>query len=146
MHIFIGADHRGFDLKNQLVEYLQEQNIRVQDMGAYEYDAQDDFPPFAQKVAKAVLQQADNSLGIVICGSAVGVNIAANRFPGIYSGLGFSTDQVKSARQHDHINVLALPADYISPNQAKEMVDAFLSTSTIHEEKYLRRLKQLEER
>lgn len=144
MNIFIGADHRGFDLKNQLIEYLQTQNIRVQDMGAYEYDAQDDFPQFSQKVAKAVLQQPENSLGIVICGSAVGVSIAANRYSGIYCGLGFSTDQVKSARQHDHINILAIPSDYMTPTQAKDMVDAFLSTSTIHEEKYVRRLQQLE--
>ena len=145
MNIFIGADHRGFDLKNQIIEYLQSQNIRIEDMGAYEYDGQDDFPQFSKKVAKAVLQKPDTNLGIVICGSAVGVSIAANRFNGIYCGLGFTLDQVKSARQHDHINILAIPADYVSPNEAKEMVNAFLSTSTIHEDKYLRRLNQIEE-
>jgi ribose 5-phosphate isomerase B len=146
MNIYIGADHRGFDLKNQLIEHLQSQNIRIQDMGAYEYDAKDDFPQFSQKVAKAVLMEPEMSLGIVICGSAVGVSIAANRFNGIYCGLGFNLDQVKSSRQHDHINVLAIPADYVTPNQAKEMVDAFLSTSTMHEDKYVRRLKQIEEK
>ncbi len=144
MNVFIGADHRGFELKNQLIEYLQEQNIRVQDMGAYEYDALDDNPLFAQKVARAVLQDREKNMGIVICGSAVGVSISANRFKGIYCGLGFKAEQVKSARQHDHINVLAIPAEYVSLEEAKTMIDVFLSTSTIHEEKYLRRLGQID--
>lgn len=144
MNIFIGADHRGFELKNQLIEHLQQENVRVQDMGAYEYDALDDNPLFAQKVARAVLQNPEQSMGIVICGSAVGVSMSANRFKGIYCALGFNTDQVKSARQHDHINVLAIPSDYVDLATAKELVDTFLSTSTIHEEKYLRRLRQID--
>lgn len=144
MNVFIGADHRGFELKNQLIEYLQQQNIRVQDMGAYEYNAVDDFPQFAQKVAKGVILNPETNLGIVICGSAIGVSIAANRFENIYCGLGFDVEQVKSARQHDHINVLALPSDHVDLKQAKDLVSAFLSTSTIHEEKYLRRLEQIE--
>ena len=145
MNIFIGADHRGFELKNQLIDYLQQQNVRVQDMGAYEYDAQDDFPQFSQKVSRAVQQSPEENLGIVICGSAVGVSIAANRYKGVYCGLGFNPDQVKSARQHDHINVLALPSDYVDISTAKELVDIFLSTSTLHEEKYTRRLRQIED-
>jgi len=68
MTIFIGADHRGFELKNKLVEYLQNKNIRVEDLGNYEHDPEDDYPDFAQKVAQAVLQNPDNFLGIVICG------------------------------------------------------------------------------
>jgi ribose 5-phosphate isomerase B len=91
-----------------------------------------------------VLQDPEKNMGIVICGSAVGVSIAANRFKGIYCGLGFTTPQIKSARQHDHINVLAVPAEYVTLDQAKEMIDGFLSTSTAHEEKYLRRLGQMD--
>ncbi len=143
MNVFIGADHRGFELKNQLIEYLQEQNIKVQDMGAYEYDGLDDNPPIAQRVARAVLQNPTN-MGIVICGSGVGVSISVNRFKGIFCGLGFKNEQVKSARQHDHINVLAIPAEYVALDEAKELIDAFLSTSTLHEEKYLRRLGQID--
>ena len=146
MNIFIGADHRGFDLKTQLIEHLQSQNIRVQDMGAYEYDGNDDNPIFAQKVAKAVLQEPGNNYGIVICGSAVGVSISANRYNGIYCGLGFDSEQVKSARQHDHINILALPSEFVSLEKAKELIDIFLSTSPLHEEKYIRRLKQIDQK
>ncbi|MBI2641101.1 RpiB/LacA/LacB family sugar-phosphate isomerase [Candidatus Roizmanbacteria bacterium] len=142
MTIFIGADHRGFDLKNKLIEYLQEKNIRVEDLGAYELQPLDDNPDYAQKVAQAVLQNPKEFLGIVICGSGGGVTIAANRHKGIYCGLGFDDDQVKNMREHDHINILALPADYIDLEKAKRFADVFLSAQPSGEEKYIRRLKK----
>ncbi len=144
MTIFIGADHRGFHLKDLLISYLQEKNIRVEDMGNYSYDPHDDFPQYAQKVSEAVLQNPEEFLGVVICGSGVGVSIAANRYPGVYCALGSNPDQVKSAREHDHINILALPADYISQEDAQKLVDIFLSTQTKNEAKYLRRIQSLE--
>lgn len=144
MTIFIGADHRGFDMKNKLMEYLQEKNIRIEDMGNYQYDPLDDFPDFAQKVAQAVLQNPKDFLGIVICGSGVGVAVAANRFKGIFCALGFEIDQVKHARENDHINVLSIPSDYIDLEKAKKMIDVFISTQPKMEEKYLRRLKKLD--
>jgi ribose 5-phosphate isomerase B len=113
MTIFIGADHRGFNLKNQIIEYLHEKDIRIEDLGAYDYDPNDDYPDFAKKVAQAVIQNRENHLGIVVCGSGVGVAIAANRFQGIRAALGFEENQVAHARENDHINVLALPADYL---------------------------------
>jgi len=154
MTIFIGADHRGFELKNKLIEYLQEKNIRVEDMGNYQYDPLDDYPDFAKKVAQAVLQNPQNNLGIVICGSGVGVSIVANRFQGIRCGLGFSPDQVKHIRENDHINVLALASDYLKDGfeengkgleLAKQLVDVFIETSPKMEEKYLRRIKKIDE-
>lgn len=145
MNLFIGADHRGYELKNKLVEYLQEQNIRVEDMGNYHYDALDDAPLFAQKVAQAVQQNPKEHMGIVICGSGVAVSVAANRYANIICALGFTEDQVESVRQHDHINMLALPSDYIDLEKAKELVNIFLSTSVLNQEKYLRRLQQIED-
>ncbi|MGB9883360.1 MAG: RpiB/LacA/LacB family sugar-phosphate isomerase [Microgenomates group bacterium] len=145
MTIFIGADHRGFNLKNQIIEYLHEKDIRIEDLGAYEYDPNDDYPDFAKKVAQAVLQNPENHLGIVICGSGVGVAIAANRFKGIRAALGFDENQIVHARENDHINVLALPADYLDLEKAKVIVDKFLETHYKLEEKYLRRLKKLDE-
>ena len=144
MTIFIGADHRGFELKNKLIEHLQEQNIRVEDMGNYEYDPEDDFPDYAQKVAQAVLQNPDEFLGIVICGSGVGVSVAANRYNGIICALGFNTDQIHHARENDHINVLAIPSDYLSFETVKEMIESFISAKPNLTEKYLRRLKKLD--
>ena len=144
MTIFIGADHRGLVLKNSLVEYLQNQNIRVEDLGAYEYDPDDDFPDFAKPVAEAVLQNPNSFLGIVICGSGVGVSIAANRHPQIYCGLGFDKKQVESAKAHDHMNVLALPSDYLNFESAKEIVDIFIKTPLEKQRKYLRRLEKID--
>ncbi len=145
MTIFIGADHRGFELKDKLEDYLREKNIRVEDMGAYEYDAEDDFPDFAKKVAQAVLQNPQEHLGIVVCGSGAGVSIVCNRFKGIRCGAGVNVDEVKHIRSRDHINILALGSDYITFDQAKEMVDAFHETPLSHERKYLRRIKKIDE-
>lgn len=144
MTIFIGADHRGFELKNLIVEYLQSQNIRVEDLGNYAYDAEDDYPDFAQKVAQAVLQNPKDFKGIVLCGSGIGVCMAANRFKGIYCGFGINPEQIKHGRENDHINVLALPADGVDESTAKPMVDAFIHTEPIRKEKYLRRLRKLD--
>ena len=154
MTIFIAADHRGFELKNKLIDYLHEKNIRVEDMGNYQYDPEDDYPDFAKKVAQAVLQNTKDFLGIVICGSGVGVSIVANRFKGIRCALGFSYNQVKHAKENDHINVLALAADYFKDGneengngleQAKKLVNVFINTKPIIEEKYLRRIKKIDE-
>lgn len=145
MTIFVGADHRGFDLKNLLIEYLHEKNIRIEDLGNYQLDPEDDFPDYAKKVAQAVLQNPDEFLGIVICGSGVGVAIATNRFKGIRCGLGFEADQVKHMREDDHVNVLALAADFLDPESAKKLVDVFIETETKKEQKYLRRINKLDD-
>lgn len=144
MTIFIGADHRGFELKNKLMEYLQDKNIRVEDMGAYQYDGLDDNPDYARKVAKAVLQHPEEFLGIVICGSGVGVNIAANRFKNIRCGIGFDEKQIASAKSHDHLNILALPSDYLDFEKAKRIVDIFIETELNEDDKYIRRIKKLD--
>ena len=145
MTIFISADHRGFELKNLLIEYLHEKNIRIEDLGNYQLDPEDDFPDFAKKVAQAVLQNPEEYLGIVICGSGVGVTIAVNRFRGIRGGLGFEPDQVKHMRENDQINVLGLAADFLDPEKAKQLVDIFIQTLPKKEQKYFRRIKKLDE-
>lgn len=152
MTIFIAADHRGFELKNSLIEYLHEKNIRIEDLGNYQLEPEDDYPDYAKKVAQAVLQNPKNYLGIVICGSGVGVCINVNRFKGIRCGLGFEPDQVRHMRENDHVNVLALASDFIkteangpSLEKAKKLVDVFLETQPKQEEKYLRRIKKLDE-
>lgn len=145
MTVFIGSDHRGFELKNKLIESLQEKNIRIEDLGNYQFDPLDDYPDFARKVAQAVLQNKENHLGIVICGSGVGVCIAANRHKAIRCALGFTVEQITHARENDHINVLALPSDYIDFEKALQIIDAFLVSVPKTEEKYLRRINQLDD-
>lgn len=145
MTIFIGADHRGFELKDKMEEYLREKNIRVEDVGNYQLEPEDDFPDFAKKVAQAVLQNPENNLGIVICGSGAGVGIVCNRFKGIRCGTAVNVEEVKHVRANDHINVLAIGSDYVDFEQAKTMVDVFLETPLSKEPKYLRRIKKIDD-
>lgn len=144
MPVFIAADHRGFDLKNKLVEYLQEINTRVEDFGNYQLDPLDDFPDFAQKVAQAVQQNPTENLGIVICGSAIGVSIAVNRFKQIRCGVALNEEQVKHGRENDHTNILAIASDYCDFEVAKKYIDIFLSSHPKMDEKYLRRGHKLD--
>jgi len=144
MPVFIAADHRGFELKNKLIEYLQEKDIRVEDFGNYKHDPEDDFPDFAQKVAQAVQQNPQENFGIVICGSGIGVSIAVNRFKQIRCGVALNEEQVKHGRENDHINILAIPSDYVNFETAKKYVDIFLASHPKQDEKYIRRRKKLD--
>ncbi len=144
MTVFIGADHRGYQLKDKLITYIQDKNIRVEDLGNYEYDPHDDFPDYAQKVSQAVLQNPKEYLGIVICGSGAGVCIAANRHKGIYSVVGINAEHVADSRRDDHINVLALSANYTTEENAQKMIDAYLTTVPAQKEKYIRRLNKVD--
>ena len=113
-------------------------------MGNYELDPVDDYPDFAQKVAQAVLQRPDDSLGVVICGSGVGVSVATNRHKGIRCALGFEIDQVHHARENDHINILAIPSDYAGLKEATQMIEAFMQATPNHDPKYHRRIQKLD--
>ena len=144
MPVFIAADHRGFELKNKLVEYLQDKDIRVEDFGNYRLDPLDDYPDFAQKVAQAVQQNAQENLGIVICGSAIGVSIAVNRFKQIRCGVAINIEQVQHGRENDHTNILAIASDYSDFETAKKYIDIFLSSEPIQDEKYIRRGHKLD--
>lgn len=143
MKIFIGSDHRGFKLKNKLITWLKSKNYQVIDCGNKVYDPKDDYPDFAFLVAKKV--KKEKGLGIVICGSGIGVSIAANRIKAVRCGLGFEPSQIKSACQHDHLNVLALASDYLNFEKAKDLVEIFLKTKPKNQEKYLRRIKKLDQ-
>jgi ribose 5-phosphate isomerase B len=124
MRIYIGGDHAGFDLKQQLVDYLKVGGHSVVDQGTYSADSVD-YPDFAHAVAQQVAGN-EGSLGVVICGSGNGVNITANKHNGVRSALAWAPEIAALARQHNDANVLALPARYISVTDAKAIIDAFL--------------------
>lgn len=145
MKIYLGADHRGFELKNKLVEWLKGEGHEVEDCGNTILDPVDDYVDFANAVAVNVQKEIETVTGIVICGSGIGVSIAANRHKGIICGLGFDTHQIQHARENDHINMLSLPSDYIDFEKAKEIVTAFLKSKPKMDEKYVRRAKKLDE-
>lgn len=141
--IYLGADHRGYELKEKLKEYFDELHFDYEDIGAFSPDPDDDFPEFAEKVAKKVLGHDDR--GIVICGSGVGVAEVANKMPGIRCGLAINKEQIHAARHDDDINVLALAADYTNEEDAREIVKIFLDTEASGEEKYKRRIHEIED-
>ena len=143
MLIYIGADHRGFKLKETLKQFLQREGYTVTDLGNSEYLEGDDYPDFAKLVAQKVSADALNARGIVICGSGAGVDIVANKFPNIRSALGFSPDQVVEARSDDDVNVLALAADFLEEDEAKKIVSVWLQTPFDGDERDKRRIEKI---
>jgi len=141
--IFVGTDHRGYHLKEQVKLWLRQWGLPFEDLGNNELDEEDDYPDFAAKVAEKVSSHEQESVGIVICGSGVGVDVVANKFSKIRCGLGFSAQQIKFARKDDDINILALPADFLSYKKAKKIVAVFLQAEFEGEEKQKRRIKKI---
>jgi ribose 5-phosphate isomerase B len=141
--IFIGADHRGFELKAKINKWLSGRGFDFEDMGAFEYDRNDDYADFAFAVAQKVANNPEKHWGIVICGSGVGVEIAANKVKGVRAGLGFELDQVHAARKDDNINVLALAADNVDEVRSLVLVEQFLETEFVASDKYLRRIEKI---
>ncbi len=141
--IYIAADHRGFELKARINDWLKGRGYEFEDLGAYEYKQEDDFVDYAIDVAQRVALDPDKNRGILVCKSGVGMNIAADKVRGIRCGLGFAPDQVHSARKDDNINVLALAADNTDEIQAWELVEKFLETEFVKSENYLRRIEKI---
>jgi len=130
MKIALGADHRGFALKEQLKKHTQLAGISIEwfDMGAY--DAQrSDYPLFVRKVCEELLKGSVDA-GILLCGSGVGMSIAANRYPGVYAALVWNEDVARMSKEDDNANVLVLPADFIFEAQMIGIISAWLRASS----------------
>lgn len=145
MIIFIGADHRGFKLKEELKQFISNKGYTVDDKGNDHYDEADDYPDFVGAVAQEVAQDPDNRRGILICGSGVGIDVAANKFSRIRSALANNPDQALSSRNDVDANVLCLAADFLDEEQAKKIVSVWLQTPFSREERHKRRLKKIAE-
>lgn len=141
--IYIGADHRGIELKAHINSWLKGRGYEFEDVGAYEYNRGDDYVDFAIDVAQRVAKMPEKHWGIVLCGSGVGVAIAANKVKGVRCGLGFEVDQVYEARKDDNINVLALAANNTDEIKALELVEKFLETEFVRSDSYLRRIEKI---
>ena len=127
MKIAIGGDHAGFDYKGQIIEMLGGQGHQMLDLGTHSADSVD-YPDFAHPVANAV-EEKKVDLGILICGSANGVAITANKHQGIRAAICWEVELAKLARGHNNANILCLPARFIDVNLAKAITEAFLTTS-----------------
>ena len=124
--IIIGADHAGFELKEQLKQYLSKKGHELTDEGTYS-PASVDYPDFAHAVAKKV-EAGESLTGILICGSANGVAITANKHAGIRAAICWSDEIARLARQHNNANIICIPARFVSGELAETMTDTFLST------------------
>ena len=143
--IYLGADHRGYALKEKIKKFLEELGHDVHDLGALEYNKDDDYPDFAKAVAEKVVTNPE-SRGILICGSGIGIAIAANKIKGIRAGTAAAPAQAKAAVNDEDLNILCLSADYL-PNAdvaAKEIVEAFVDAKFSGEERHVRRIGKIE--
>ena len=145
MLIYIGADHRGFQLKETLKTYLKGSGYEVVDVGNDQYVAGDDYPDFAALAARKVSLDPENSRGVLICGSGVGVDVAANKFKNVRSALVMNSGQASASRNDDNTNVLSLAADYLNEEEAQKIISTWLKTSFSGEERHARRLKKIED-
>lgn len=125
MKIAIGGDHAGYALKLKVVKHLTDKGFEVKDFGPFSEESCD-YPDYVHPLAQAV-EKAEFNLGIVICGSGNGVNMVANKYQGIRSGLCWEPELAEMTRLHNDANVLAIPARYITEEKGIAIVDAFVS-------------------
>ena len=125
-NIAIACDHAGYQTKEKLVVFLRQEGYEVKDFGAYSEESVD-YPDFAHPMALAI-ENNEHDIGISLCGSGNGINMAANKHQGIRSALCWNVEIAELARKHNDANICALPARFISYDLAKDIVTAFLKT------------------
>ena len=142
MRVAIGADHGGYPLKAELTAHIMELGHDPVDVGAHELNPLDDYPDFAEAVARSVTDGTAER-GVMICGSGVGAAITANKVRGVRASVCHDTYSAHQGVEHDDMNVLCLGARIVGGEVAREIVAAFLSAAFIPEEKYIRRLNKI---
>ncbi len=143
MKVYIGADHGGYEMKEELKKWLKENGYHGMDLGAGKLNADDDFVDYGIDVAQMLVADPE-ARGIVLCRNGVGMSIVTNRLEGVRCVLGFEEKQVEKARMDDDVNCLSLPSDYIDKEKAMGLVKTFLETKFSGEERYKRRLAKLQ--
>lgn len=141
MIISIGSDHRGFELKERIKEYLKSKKIKVIDFGT-DSNASADYPDFAQKVGISVAK-GESKYGIAICGSGIGVSIAANKVKGIRAVNATNSDMAEMSRKHNNANVICFGADFIDFDTAVKYWEIFANTDYEGGERHNRRIEKI---
>lgn len=140
--IAIGSDHAGYEMKKEIVKYLENKGIKVIDCGPIEFDPDDDYIQYSPIVGKKVAN-GESKFGIVICGTGIGASIASNKVGGVRAALCSEPVSARLSREHNNANVLALGARMIGLEMAKEIVNVFLSTEQFTNERYSEKAKRL---
>lgn len=148
MKIYLGSDHAGFKLKEKLKKWLRKEKVIFEDLGNLKCDKNDDYPDYAEKVARAVTK--NKSLGVLFCGSAEGMCIAANKVKGVRAVAPYSKLTAKLSREHNDANIICLagggtldPVAGMSLSKAKILIKTFLKTPFSNEPRHMRRLKKI---
>lgn len=140
--LYIGADHRGFDLKDRIKQFFMAQRIEFTDVGDAVKNPEDDYTDYAVEVGKAVAADGQNT-GVLICANGEGMCMAANKFKNVRGAVAVNEWMAVTSKQDDHTNVLCLPAEMLSADAAEHIITAWLAAQPKTEEKYLRRLEKL---
>ncbi|UAB83397.1 RpiB/LacA/LacB family sugar-phosphate isomerase [Zunongwangia sp. SCSIO 43204] len=142
MKIGIAADHAGLEQKGKLLELLKEKNFDIEDFGAYKYQGDDDYPDIVSPLAKA-LSEKKIDRAIAVCGSGVGVSIAANKFPGVRAALISETYSAHQGVEHDDMNMLCVGGRVLGTSLILEIILAFLNAEFQKDERFVRRLNKV---
>lgn len=142
MKIAIAADHGGFPLKQELIELIEEHGHEAVDLGAHQYDKDDDYPDFARYLGQAI-QHGQAERGILMCGSGVGASVAANKMKGVRAAVCHDHYSAHQGVEHDDMNVICLGARIVGDELAKDLVRAFLGATFSGEERHCRRLDKV---
>ena len=140
--IALGSDHCGYGLKQEIIGYLEEKGIEYKDYGCYD-ESPCDYPVFCKKAAQAVVS-GECEIGILICGTGIGISIAANKIKGVRAALCHDVFSAKATREHNDANMLAMGARVIGPGLALKIVDIFLDTPFSNDERHVRRIGMIE--
>jgi ribose 5-phosphate isomerase B len=144
MKIYLGADHGGFKLKEEVKHWLEGWGFEYEDMGAFNYTQDDDYPDYAWPVAMKVGIQDDEAMGILICRSGQGECIVANKAKGARAALAWNEETAHAARNDDDANILCLAADYTTVETAKKIIHMFLNTPfDDSQERFIRRVNKV---
>lgn len=141
--IALGCDHGGYALMQEVIDYLEKQNIEYQNFGTYSQDSCD-YPVYAKKVAQAIVDGVCEK-GILICGTGIGVSITANKIKGIRAALCGDCFSAKATREHNDASILAMGARVVGAGLALEIVKTFLETPFSNDERHIRRISQIEQ-
>ena len=143
MKVYLATDHAGFELKEKVKEFLQDDGYEVKDFGAYEFDKNDDYPDFISKAAEAVSKDPQ-SRGIILGGSGQGEAMVANKFPNVRAVVYYGNmDMIPLTREHNDANVLSLGARFLTEDEAIEAVKLWLETPFTDEERHVRRIEKI---
>jgi ribose 5-phosphate isomerase B len=143
VRVAIAADHAGFELKNALGNQIRQLGHEVTDLGAYEYQADDDYPDYAEAAAKAVVK-GEAERAVLICGSGVGASVAANKVKGVRAGLCHDSYSAHQGVEHDDMNILVLGSRIIGSALAEDLVKTFLAARFSGEPRHKRRLQKVQ--